>query len=144
MRVMVIVKASKESEPANASEELLAAMGNFNEQLVKAGVMLAGEDFIRRRAASAFASQATRDRHRWPFSETKELIALLAVAGEVLKRRSSGSSAAESDAQRFGNRIRPVFEAEDFAPSSRRNCVNRKSASAPRSNTAKVPRATTA
>ena len=63
MRVMVIVKASKESEAGVLPKtELLAAMGKFNEELVKAGVMLAGEACmrVRRESASNFREESRR------------------------------------------------------------------------------------
>jgi hypothetical protein len=118
MRVMVIVKASKESESgAVPDEELLREMGHFNEQLVKAGVMLAGEGL---RASSAgkrvrFSSskQTVVD---GPFAETKELVAgfwlwqvkSMNEAVEWLKRAPFRDTEVE---------IRPVFETEDFAAS---------------------------
>ena len=59
MRVMVIVKANKNSEAGVLpSREILTAMGKYNEELVKAGVMLAGEGFIPVRRASASGSPA--------------------------------------------------------------------------------------
>jgi hypothetical protein len=77
MRVMVIVKASEASEAGQMpSQELLAAMGAYNEELVKAGVMLAGEGLD----ASAKGKRvrfegAKRTVIDGPFTETKELIA---------------------------------------------------------------------
>ena len=86
MRVMVFVKASKESEAGQMPDEkLLRDMGNFNEQLVKAGVMLAGEapsplvegETVR----SSGAQKSVID---GPFAETKELdLRLLDLASEV-------------------------------------------------------------
>jgi hypothetical protein len=77
MRVMVIVKASKESEAGVLPKtELLAAMGKFNEELVKAGVMLAGEGLHSsakgKRVKFSGGKQTIAD---GPFAESKELIA---------------------------------------------------------------------
>ena len=118
MRFMVIVKADKESEAGVLpSAEILAAMGKFNEQLVKAGVMLAGEGL---QASSKGARVKFSGKQRivtdGPFPETKELIAgfwLWQVkskeeAIEWLKRAPfDGGTEVE---------IRQVFETEDFAP----------------------------
>jgi hypothetical protein len=116
MRVMVIVKASKESEAGQMpSEKLLSEMGKFNEQLVKAGVMLAGEGLHPsskgKRVRFSGADKTVVD---GPFAETKELIAgfwlwkvkSMAEAVEWLKR-APFDGGAELE-------IRPVFEAEDF------------------------------
>ena len=116
MRVMVIVKASAESEAGQMpSKEILAAMGNFNEQLVKAGVMLAGEGLhpSSKGARVRFSGQK-RDVIDGPFAETKELIAgfwlwqvkSLEEAVEWIKR-APFDGGAELE-------LRPVFEAEDF------------------------------
>lgn len=118
MRVMVIVKATKSSEAgAMPSTELLAAMGRYNEELVKAGVMLAGEGLHPSakgvRIAFAGAQRSVTD---GPFAETKELI-----AGFWLWQVRSMSEAIEW-ARRCPNpmpeggelEIRPVFEADDF------------------------------
>jgi len=116
MRFMVIVKASKESEAGQMpSTELLTAMGNYNEELVKAGVMLAGEGLAPSskgvRVKFSGSSRAVID---GPFAETKELIAgywmwqckSLQEAIEWLKKAPfDGGEEVE---------IRPVFEAEDF------------------------------
>src|SRR5688572_13694931 len=77
MRVMVIVKASRESEAGRMpSEQLLRDMGNFNEQLVNAGIMLAGEGLQPtskgKRVKFSGTSKTVID---GPFAETKELIA---------------------------------------------------------------------
>ncbi|MGH6739249.1 MAG: YciI family protein, partial [Bradyrhizobium sp.] len=77
MRVLVMVKATKESEAGQMpSEALLAAMGRFNEELVKAGVMLAAEGLhpSRRGARVRFAGER-RTVIDGPFTETKELVA---------------------------------------------------------------------
>lgn len=120
MRVMVIVKASKESEAGvMPSTELLTAMGKFNEELVKAGVMLAGEGL---KASSAgkrvLFSGAKRTVIDGPFAETKELVAgfwlwqvkSIEEAVEWLKR-CPNPHPSESIVE-----IRPVFELEDFGP----------------------------
>ena len=116
MRFMVIVKASKDSEAGvMPTEALLTAMGKYNEELVKAGVMLAGEGL---QASSKGARVRFSGKQRTvidgPFSETKELIAgfwLWQVrskeeAIEWLKRAPfDGGTEVE---------IRPLFEADDF------------------------------
>ena len=119
MRFMVIVKASKESEAGVLpSKELLEKMGKFNEQLVKAGVMLAGEGLqTSSKGARVKFLGDKRTVTDGPFTETKELIAgfwLWKVkskeeAIEWLKRAPfDGGTEVE---------IRQVFEPEDFAPS---------------------------
>ncbi|KVU64970.1 YciI family protein [Burkholderia ubonensis] len=118
MRVMVIVKATKESESGEMPDtELLAAMGRYNEELVKAGVMLAGEGLHpSSRGKRVRFSGPGRSVTDGPFAETKELIAgfwmwqvkSMDEAVEWVKRCPNpmkGDSEIE---------IRPVFEAEDF------------------------------
>jgi len=118
MRVMVMVKATEQSEAgAMPSEQLLADMGRFNEDLVKAGVMLAGEGLHpSSRGARVRFSGKDRSVVDGPFAETKELVAgfwlwqvrSLEEAIEWVKRCPNpheGPSEIE---------IRPVFEAEDF------------------------------
>src|SRR5438128_12387626 len=77
MRFMIIVKASKDSEAGvMPDEKLLAAMGKFNEELVKAGVMLAGEGLHpTSKGARVRFSGAKRTVIDGPFAETKELVA---------------------------------------------------------------------
>ena len=115
MRVMVIVKASKDSEAGVLpSRELLTAMGNFNEELVKAGVILAGEGLkpsangVRVRFEGGKTTVTDG-----PFTETKEL-----VAGFWLWQvKSMDEAIAWLRRAPFQNdvlEIRPVFEAEDF------------------------------
>ena len=120
MRFMVIVKATKNSEAGvMPSEKLLADMGKFNEELVKAGVMLAGEGLhpSSKGARVRFAG-GKRTVIDGPFAETKELIAgYLAVAGEVeARRRSNGSKRCPDPmpGEESEIEIRQVFEAEDF------------------------------
>ena len=118
---MVIVKASKASEAGVLpSAELLAAMGKFNEELVKAGIMLAGEGLqaSSKGARVKFAGDK-RTVTNGPFAETKELIAgfwiwkcqSLAEAIEWVKRCPNPMPGEEAEIE-----IRRVFEAEDFAP----------------------------
>jgi len=118
MRVMVIVKASKESEAGKMpNQALLAAMGNFNEELVKAGVMLAGEGLKpSSKGKRVRFSGSKRTVTDGPFAETKELVAgfwLWQVKSmeEALEwvRRCPNPMESDSDIE-----IRPVFEAEDF------------------------------
>ncbi len=118
MRVMVIVKASKESEAGVMPDaKLLADMGKFNEELVKAGVILAGEGLKPSSAGARVKfSGARRTVVDGPFAETKELI-----AGFWLWQVRSMDEAIEW-ARRCPNphpsdcelELRPVFEAEDF------------------------------
>jgi hypothetical protein len=115
MRFMVIVKADKDSEAGVLpSHELLAQMGKFNEELVKAGIMLAGEGLQpSSKGARVQFSGSKRTVIDGPFSETKELVAgfwLWQVrskeeAIEWLKRAPFDNTEVE---------IRQVFEAEDF------------------------------
>jgi len=119
MRVMVIVKASPASEAGELpSEEMLAAMGKYNEELVKAGIMLAGEGL---HASSKGARVKFVGDKRivtdGPFAETKELVAgfwLWQVrskeeAIEWVKRCPNPMPGTEAEIE-----IRQVFEAEDF------------------------------
>ena len=118
MRVMVIVKATSDSEAYKMpSTELLAAMGNFNEELVKAGVMLAGEGLHpSSRGKRVRFTGKQRTVIDGPFAETKELIAgfwLWKVKSmeEAIEwvRRCPNPMEGESEIE-----IRQVFEAEDF------------------------------
>jgi hypothetical protein len=116
MRVMVFVKANKDSEAGvMPSEQILTEMGKFNEELVKAGVMLAGEGLHPsskgKRVRFSGGSRTVID---GPFAETKELIAgfwlwqvkSMDEAIEWLKRAPfDGGTEIE---------VRPVFEAADF------------------------------
>jgi hypothetical protein len=121
MRFMVIVKASKESEAGILpSTELLAAMGKFNEELAKAGVMLAGEGLqASSKGARVRFSGANRTVIDGPFPETKELIAgywiwkcnSLAEAIEWVKRCPNPHQ------QDCEIEIRQIFEAADFGES---------------------------
>ncbi len=118
MKVMVIVKATKESEAGiMPSEQLLTAMTNFNEELVKAGVMLAGEGLHpSSKGARVRFSGKNRTVIDGPFAETKELIAgywlwqvkSMEEAIDWVKRCPNPMNV-ESDIE-----IRPLFEASDF------------------------------
>ncbi len=119
MRFMVIVKASKDSEAGVLpSQELLTEMGKFNEELVKAGVMLAGEGLqASSKGARVKFSGNKRTVTDGPFTETKELIAgywlwqckSLAEAIEWVKRCPNPHPNNDSEIE-----IRQVFEFEDF------------------------------
>jgi len=123
MRVMVIVKATKESEAGSPPDtKLMEDMGKFNEELVKAGVMLAGEGLqASSKGARVRFSGATRTVIDGPFAETKELIAgfwlwqvkSLAEAIEWVKR-CPNPFYTDSEIE-----IRQVYEIEDFGPMNR-------------------------
>jgi hypothetical protein len=118
MKVMVIVKATKSSEAGvMPTTELMEAMGNYNEQLVKAGIMLAGEGLHpSSKAVRVHFSGKNRVVTDGPFTETKELIAgfwlwqvkSMEEAIEWVKR-CPNPMIEDSDID-----IRPLFEAEDF------------------------------
>ena len=118
MRFMVMVKATKDSEAGvMPSEQLLTEMGGYNEELVKAGVLLAGEGLhpSSRGVRVRFSGQQ-RTVIDGPFAETKELVAgfwLLQVRSkeEVIEwvRRCPNPFDGESEIE-----IRQVFEADDF------------------------------
>jgi len=120
MRVMVIVKATKNSEAGQLpSEEMLADMGNYNEQLVKAGIMLAGEGLHPSSKGKRIVQSGGRKTIvDGPFAETKEL-----AAGFWLWQCQSMDEAVEW-AKRCPNpmpgpsdlEIRPLWEPEDFGP----------------------------
>jgi len=118
MRFMVMVKATKESEEGQMpSEQLLADMGKFNEELVKAGIMLDGEGLHpSSKGARVRFSGDKRTVIDGPFSETKELVAgywLWQVKSreEAIEwvKRCPNPMEGESEIE-----IRQVFEAEDF------------------------------
>ena len=119
MRFMVMVKASQDSEAGKMpSEELLAAMGKYNEELVKAGIMLAGEGLHpSSKGARVRFSGDRRIVTDGPFTETKELVAgfwLWQVkskeeAIEWVKRCPNPMPGSEAEIE-----IRQVFEADDF------------------------------
>jgi hypothetical protein len=116
---MVLVKATEQSEAGEMpSEQLLSEMGAFNEELVKAGVMLAG-DGLKPSSEGARVTFSGSDRKviDGPFAETKELVAgywlwevkSLDEAIEWVKRVPNPMPGTEGVIE-----IRPVFEAEDF------------------------------
>ncbi len=116
MRVMVIVKASKESEAGEMpSEKLLADMGRYNEELVKAGVMVAGEGLHpSSRGKRVVFNEGGAKVLDGPFAESKELVAgfwlwqvkSMDEAVEWLKRAPFDGGAVIE--------LRPLFEADDF------------------------------
>lgn len=119
MKVMVIVKATKNSEAGvMPSEKLLTEMGNYNEELVKAGIMLAGEGLQPSSKGKRIKfSGRQRSVLDGPFTETKELIAGYWVwqvrsmdeAIEWARRCPDPMPGEEAELE-----IRPLFEAEDF------------------------------
>lgn len=118
MRVMVMVKATKETEAGQLpTTEEIAAMGQFNEELAKAGVLLAGEGLQpSSKGVRVRFSGSKRTVIDGPFAETKELIAgfwiwqvkSMAEAIEWVKR-CPNPTGTESEIE-----VRPVLEAEDF------------------------------
>ena len=118
MKVIVMVKATKDSEAGvMPSEQLLSDMGKYNEELVKAGIMLAGEGLhpsskgVRVRFSGAYRTAIDG-----PFAETKELIAgfwmwQVKSMEEAIAwaKRCPNPMPGDSDLE-----IRPVFEADDF------------------------------
>lgn len=121
MRVMILVKASKDSEAGvMPNEDLLAAMADYHEQLAKAGVLLDANGLQPTSKGWRIKySAGTRTIVDGPFAETKEL-----VAGYTIIQVKSREEALEW-ARRFPNphnedgeiEIRPMFELEDFGPS---------------------------
>jgi hypothetical protein len=118
MRVMVLIKATEESEAGQMpSEELISQMMEFNEELVKAGVMLAG-DGLHPSSKGVRVTFPERKVIDGPFAETKELLAgywvwqvkSLDEAVEWVKRVPDPHPESESTAIE----IRPVFEPDDF------------------------------
>jgi hypothetical protein len=119
MRVMVLIKANEQSEAGEMpSEELLTQMTEFNEQLVKAGVMLGGDGLHPSSKGVRVAfSGSERKVIDGPFAETKELLAgywvwqvrSLDEAIEWVKRIPNPDEGVEAEVE-----IRPVFEVDDF------------------------------
>jgi len=119
MRFMVIVKANKDSEAGMLPDQkILAEMGKYNEELVKAGVMLAGEGLqaSSKGARIRFEGPSKRTVIDGPFTETKEL-----VAGFWLWQVKSKEEALEwlkrAPFQEGEVELRQVFETEDFGES---------------------------
>jgi hypothetical protein len=119
MRVMVIIKSNKESEAGEMpSEQVLTEMGKFNEELVKAGIMLAGEG-LHPSVKGKLVRFPQRTVIDGPFAEAKELIAgfwlwqvkSIEEAVEWVKRIPNPMNS-ESEVE-----IRPVFEVDDFGES---------------------------
>lgn len=118
MKVMVIVKASKASEAGEMpSQELLTDMGNFNEELVSAGVMLAGEGLHpSKKGVRVRFSGKDRMVIDGPFAETKELIAGYWIwkvdsMEEAIRWARRCPNPHEEDCE---IEIRQIFEADDF------------------------------
>ena len=119
MKVMVIVKASKDSEAGvMPTEQALREMGAFNEELVKAGIMLAGEGLHPSTKGKRIRfSGSNRTVVDGPFAETKELIAgywvwqvrSMEEAVEWARRCPDPMPGEDAELE-----IRPIFEAEDF------------------------------
>jgi hypothetical protein len=119
---MILIKATADSEAGvMPGEELLVAMGRYNEELVKAGVMLAGEGLHpSSRGKRVRLSGDQRTVIDGPFAETKELVAgfwlwqvrSMEEAVEWVKRMPNPMPGTEPEIE-----IRPVFDTEDFAPS---------------------------
>jgi hypothetical protein len=118
MRVMVIVKATADSEAGlMPTEQLLTEMGRYNEELVKAGIMLAGEGLKPSSQGKRIRFSGTkRTVIDGPFAETKELVAgywlwQVRSMDEAIEwaRRCPNPMPGDSDLE-----IRPIFEAEDF------------------------------
>jgi len=119
MRVMVMIKATKNSEAGVLpSEELLREMGKFNEELVKAGVMLAGEGLHpSRKGKRVRFSGGKKIVSDGPFAQTKDVVAGFWIwkvksmdeAIEWIKRCPDPMPGEEAEIE-----IRPIFETEDF------------------------------
>ncbi len=118
MRVMVLIKANQDSEAGvMPGEQLLTEMGAYNEELVKAGVMLAGEGLKPSSAGARVRfSGSQRTVTDGPFAETKELIAgfwiwRVGSLDEAIEwvKRCPNPMGSESEIE-----IRPIFEDEDF------------------------------
>jgi hypothetical protein len=125
MRVMVIVKATKESEAESnplemeGAQEMFEQMGKYNEELVKAGIMLAGDGLKPSRFGKRIHFDGTkRSVTDGPFAETKELVAgywiwQVRSMDEAVEwaRRCPNPMPGPSDLE-----IRPIWESEDFGP----------------------------
>lgn len=121
MRVMVLVKATKNSEAGvMPGEELLTKMGQFNEELVKAGVLLSGEGLHpSRRGRRVRFSSGQQSVVEGPFPETSQLVAGFWIwkvnsmdeAVQWARRCPDPMPGEEAELE-----LRPIFEAEDFGP----------------------------
>ena len=121
MRVMVLVKATKNSEAGKMpTEKLMADMGKFNEELIKAGIMLAGDGLKPSSKGKRMRfSSGKKTVIDGPFAETKELVAgywiwqvkSIDEAVEWLRRCPDPMPGEESEIE-----IRPFYEADDFGP----------------------------
>lgn len=119
MRVVILVKANKDSEAGKLpSAQALTAMMKFNEELVKAGILLAGEGLKDSSNGKRIRFQGNQPTVvDGPFTETKELVAGFWIwqvksmdeAVEWLKRMPQEEGSESNDVE-----IRPVFEADDF------------------------------
>ncbi len=118
MKVMVIVKATKASEAGQMpSQQLLSDMGKFNEELVKAGIMLAGEGLHpSSKGARVHFSGKSRTVIDGPFTETKELIAgfWLWKVSSLLEALDWVKRCPNPHEDEGEIEIRPLFEIEDF------------------------------
>jgi hypothetical protein len=115
MRFMILVKANEQTEAGVLPDEaILTAMGKFNEDLVKAGVMLAGEGLqASSKGARVRFSQGKRTVIDGPFTETKELIAGFWL-WEVKSKDEAIEWVKRAPFQEEEIEIRQVFEADDF------------------------------
>ena len=115
MRVMVLVKADKDSEAGKLpGKDILTRMGNFNDELVKAGVMLAGEGL--HPSSKGVRVRFSGDKPRvidGPFTETKELVAGFWL-WEVKSKEEAIEWLKRAPFENTEVEIRQVFEAEDF------------------------------
>jgi hypothetical protein len=124
MRFMMIVKASKDSEAGKLpSEELIAAMGRYNDELMKAGVLvdLAGLQSSAKGLRIKFSPDGKKTVIDGPFAETKELIAGYWIINVKSKEEAIEWAlkipAPHGESQEGVVEIRPYFELEDFLPS---------------------------
>ena len=120
MKVIVFVKATEDSEAGiMPGTELLTAMGKYNEELVKAGIMLAGEGLHPSSKGARVQFSGSKRTVVGPFTETKELVAGFWIwqvksMDEAIEwvKRCPNPMLSDSEIE-----IRPVFEADDFAES---------------------------
>jgi hypothetical protein len=117
VRFMILVKANKDSEAGVLpTEQELAEMGNFNEELVKAGIMLAGEGLhASSNGARVRFEGSSRTVTDGPFAETKELVAGFWI-WQVRSKEEALEWAKRIPFREGEVEIRQVFEAEDFGP----------------------------